>query len=147
MTTRCFEELSLGETHRAGPRIVHERAIVEFAERYDPQDPHVDREAAERSLFGGLAASGWHTAAVSMRLLVDEFLNEVAVVGALGVDDLRWRKPVYGGDELTATMTVTEKEPWDETKGMVVLDLVTRNQSGETVHERKDLVLVGRTSE
>jgi acyl dehydratase len=147
MTTRCFEKLSLGETHRAGPRTVHERAIVEFAERYDPQDLHVDREAAERSLFGGLAASGWHTAAVSMRLLVDEFLNEVAVVGALGVDDLRWRKPVYGGDELTATMTVTKKEPWDEAKGKVVLELVTHNQNGETVHERKDLVLVGRASE
>lgn len=121
-----------------------EQEIVEFAEQYDPQDFHVDREAAEQSAFGGLAASGWHTAAITMRLLVDAFLDDIAILGALGVDDLRWRNPVYGGDELVTTMTVTGKEPWDRDRGKVVFELVTHNQDGETVHERKDIVLVER---
>jgi acyl dehydratase len=118
--------------------------IIEFAEKYDPQSFHVDRDAADASMFGGLAASGWHTASVAMRLLVDGYFKDVEIGGALGVDDLRWRKPVYAGDELSITVTVADKEVWDDDRGRVEFDLEATNQDGETVHTRTELVLVFR---
>ena len=144
MIVQYYEDLAVGETHEAGPRTVTEEEIVEFAEKYDPQSFHVDREAAESSMFGGLAASGWHTAAVAMRLLVDGFFEDVAIGGALGVDDLRWRRPVYAGDEVSISVTVADKEIWDEGRGRVEFDLEAANQDDVTIHTRTELVLVFR---
>lgn len=144
MAPKYFEEFSVDESHDLGSATVTEAEIVAFAEQYDPQSFHVDPAAAERGQFGALIASGWHTMAVTMRLLVDGLFADVAVVGAVGVDDLRWRKPVYGGDELHATVTVAEKEGWDDETGLIRFALETENQDGETVATRTDLVLVER---
>lgn len=144
MTVQYFEDLTVGETHDAGPRTVTDEEIIEFAEKYDPQSFHVDREAANASMFEGLAASGWHTASVAMRLLVDGFFDDVAIGGALGVDELRWRKPVYAGDELSISTTVVDKEPWDDDRGKVEFDLEAYNQDDVTVHTRTDVVLIYR---
>lgn len=144
MTAQYFEDLEIGETHDAGPRPVTDEEILAFAEKYDPQTFHVDREAAEQSMFEGLAASGWHTASVAMRLLVDGYFKDVAIGGALGVDDLRWRKPVYGGDELRITVAVGDKEVWDDERGRVEFDLEAYNQDDVLVHSRTELVLVFR---
>lgn len=144
MTVQYYEDLTVGETHDAGPRTVTDEEIIEFAEKYDPQSFHVDREAANDSMFGGLAASGWHTASVAMRLLVDGYFKDVAIGGALGVDDLRWRKPVYAGDELGITVTVADKEEWDDERGRVEFDLEAYNQDDVLVHSRTELVLVFR---
>jgi len=113
-----FEDLTEGETATAGSRTVTAEEIVDFAEQYDPQPFHVDPDAAAASPFGGLVASGWHTAALTMRLLVDGVLSGTATHGALGVDDLRWREPVRPGDELTVETEVLEKEPWSEAAGL-----------------------------
>lgn len=142
MATRYYGDLETDASYTLGPRTVTEENIVEFAERYDPQSIHVDPEAAAESTFGGLIASGWHTAAVSMRLLVDGLLDDVAVVAALGVDELRWRKPVRVDDELRVTTTVADKESWDDEKGLVTFDVAAINQNDEVVMTRSDLVLV-----
>jgi len=144
MIVQYFEDLTVGETHDAGPRTVTDEEIIEFAEKYDPQSFHVDREAAAESMFGGLAASGWHTASVAMGLLVDGYFEDVAIGGALGVDDLRWREPVYAGDELSITVTVADKEVWDDDRGRVEFDLEAYNQDDVLVHSRTELVLVFR---
>jgi len=144
MTTRYFEDISTEEARICGSRVVTREEILDFAEQYDPQEFHVDEEAAADSQLGGLVASGWHTAAVSMRLLVDGYLSEVAVVGALGVDRLRWRHPVRPGDELTVDVSPLRKEPWDDRNGKVDFSVTATNQRDEEVLSRTDLVLIER---
>ncbi len=144
MTTRHFEDISTAEAYPCGSRVVTEEEILAFAEQYDPQYYHVDKEAAADSQFGGLIASGWHTAAVCMRLLVDSYLSEIAVVGALGIDELRWRHPVRPGDEITVEVTPTEKEEWNDRNGKVDFSVRATNQHDEEVLSRTDLVLIER---
>ncbi|WP_435348432.1 MaoC family dehydratase [Haloarchaeobius sp. HRN-SO-5] len=104
-----FEDIEVGETREYGTYVVDDDEIVSFAEQYDPQPFHTDPEAAARSLFGGLVASGWHTGAMTMRLLVDGIFPGTAAMGAVGVDDLRWPNPVRPGDELHVETEVLEK--------------------------------------
>jgi len=97
--TLYFEDLAVDDEWTNGEYEVTEAEIIEFADQYDPQWFHTDPErATEQSMYGGLIASGWHTAAMSMRLLVESFLDEAATLGAKGVDKLRWHKPVQPGD-------------------------------------------------
>lgn len=142
MARMYFEDFEPGQSYSSGPRTVTETEIVGFASQYDPQSFHVDEEAAEESIFGDLIASGWHTASISMRLLVDGLFEDVAMIGAVGVDELRWRKPVYGGDKLTVTTTVVETDDRDEQKGLVTFDLEAFNQDDKIVMTRTDLVLI-----
>jgi acyl dehydratase len=93
-----------GESYGSYP--VTESEIIEFAERYDPQWFHTDPDRAADSIHGSLIASGWHTAAMSMRLFVDGFLDETATLGGKGIDRLRWPAPVVPGDELTVHSTI-----------------------------------------
>ncbi len=97
-----------GATTEFGPLRVTEADVVDFGRRFDPQPFHVDAEAAAAGPFGGLIASGWHTCALMMRLLADEYLAPVSSLGSPGVDELRWRAPVRPGDELTLRTTVAE---------------------------------------
>ena len=147
MSTRYFESFSSGQEFELGSRRVSREEIVSFASQYDPQAFHVDEEVANESFFGGLVASGWHTAAVCMRLLVDGLLSDTAVVGALGIEELQWRRPVRPGDELALEATVTGAEPWDDEKGLVELSLVATNGDGERVMSRTDRVLVRREAD
>ncbi|MEF8826056.1 MAG: MaoC family dehydratase [Halapricum sp.] len=112
-----FEDLAVGDTESLGTYTVTHEEIVEFARQYDPQPFHADPEAAAESPFGGLVASGWHTAAMTMRLIVDGFLRKAATGGALGVDELRWFDPVRPGDTLTTRTEVVATEPWDDEHG------------------------------
>ena len=119
MAREHFEDIEVGETRTFGERTVTREEILEFAERYDPQPFHVDETAAAESLFGGLIASGWHTAAMTMELLVTNVFADSAATGALGVDELRWPNPVRPGDTLTVHTEVIDTEPWNETLGLV----------------------------
>jgi acyl dehydratase len=105
---RYFEDYLPGAVHEFGPIAVGEAEIIEFARRLDPQPFHIDPEAAKQSAFGGLIASGWHTASLTMRLLVDHYISRVASLGSPGVDEVRWRKPVRPGDTLSVRVTVLE---------------------------------------
>lgn len=108
---RYLEDYRPGASYEFGSVTVSERDIVEFAERYDPQPFHVNAEAAAQSPYGGLIASGWHTSAMMMRLLADDFISPVASLGSPGVDELRWPAPVRPGDTLRLRVTVLEARP------------------------------------
>ena len=124
--TTYFEDLGVGEEHTFGRYEVTREEIVDFASSYDPQPFHIDEEAAGESIFGGLIASGWHTASMTMRLIVEEFLADAASVGSPGVDELRWREPVRPGDVLTARATVLEKDPeWSRHGGLARIRVET----------------------
>lgn len=103
-----FEDFTVGERSRFGAYEVTEGEIKEFAQKYDPQFFHLDNEAAKQSLFGGLCASGWHTAAIFMRMLIDDLPEEHGSLGSPGVKNLEWLKPVYPGYILSVIGEVTE---------------------------------------
>ncbi|MGB6066993.1 MAG: MaoC family dehydratase [Desulfomonilaceae bacterium] len=105
---RYFEDYLPGAVHEFGSVTMEKDEIIEFARRFDPQPFHIDPEKAKQSTFGGLIASGWHTASLTMRLLVDHYVSRVASLGSPGVDELRWRKPVRPGDTLSVRVTVLE---------------------------------------
>ncbi|MFB6191729.1 MAG: MaoC family dehydratase [Haloarculaceae archaeon] len=108
---RYFEDIEAGQSHDLGSHTFTEAGITAFAREYDPQPFHVDPEAARESSFGELIASGWHTASVCMRLLVENYLNDTASAGARGVRELRWHAPVRPGDTISCRVEVLETEP------------------------------------
>lgn len=105
---RRFEDYMLGAVYECGHISVTEAEIIDFARRFDPQYLHVDRERAAHGPFGGLIASGWHTAAMMMRLIVDNFLPKTASLGSPGIDELRWLRPVRPGEVLSIRLSVLE---------------------------------------
>ena len=143
--TLYFEDLAVDDEWTASEYDVTEAEITEFAEQYDPQWFHTDADrAAAESPYGGLIASGWHTTAMTMRLLVDSVLNEVATMGAKGVDELRWRRPVKPGDSLSVRITVKDREVDDESRGTVRLRIETANGDDEVVCTMIGIVMVAR---
>jgi len=130
-----FEDFEEGRTIDVGSRTVTEEEIIEFASKYDPQPFHVDKAAAEKSIYGGIIASGWHTCGMIMRLMVDGFLKDAASLGSPGVDEIRWIKPVRGGDTLHVTTTALETRPSSSKpdRGVIVTMWQAKNQHGELV--------------
>src|SRR5438045_9795734 len=100
VSARYFEDYRPGTVIKSGTLRVSEADILEFARRYDPQAMHTDPEAAARGYFGGLIASGWHTAALMMRLFAEHFLSPASSLASPGIDELRWLQPVRPGDVL-----------------------------------------------
>ena len=144
MTERYLEDLKIGDRFESGPYEVTEKAINEFAREFDPQPFHLDREAAKKSVFGGLVASGWHTAAITMRLLVTSDLNLAGGAIGLGVDELRFPKPVRPGDSLRLEIEIVDVRP-SKTKpdrGTARIRYATRNQNGDVVFTQTATVLV-----
>jgi acyl dehydratase len=133
---RWFEDFSVGDVIDVGPVTVTEAEIVEFATQYDPQPFHVDPAAATESPFGGLIASGWHTAALFMGMFVRGLLLDSASLGSPGVEELRWLAPVRPGDELRGRSTVLEARASDTNprRGTVI----TLNE----VHNQDDVVVM-----
>jgi len=135
-----FEAVTVGATATHGDYEISRREILSFGRRYDPQPFHTDPEAARESSFGGLVASGWLTAAATMRLLVDGMLADSGAVGAVGVDELRWPTPVRPGDRLSVATEVVDTEPaYRPGIGLVCARVRTENDDGGVV-----LSMVGR---
>ncbi|HEX5514275.1 MAG TPA: MaoC family dehydratase [Gammaproteobacteria bacterium] len=130
-----WEDFTVGRTIDLGSREVSRDEVLGFANRYDPQSFHVDAAAAEASIYGGLIASGWHTAAMVMRLMCDGYLLRSASLGSPGIDNLRWLKPVRPGDTLRARMTVLESRPSSSKpdRGTIKSSWEVFNQRGELV--------------
>lgn len=100
-----WEDFPVGETVEFGEKHVTKEEILEFASEFDPQPFHLDEEAAKQSILGGLCASGWHSCAMMMRMMCDGYILESASMGAPGVDEVRWKKPVYVDDVLRIRRT------------------------------------------
>lgn len=105
---RYFEDYVAGSVHEFGSIVVDEQDVIDFGKRFVPLSYHTDREAAKTSIYGGLIASGWHTAALMMRLYTDNYLSKIANLGSPGADELRWDLPVFPGDQLSIRVTVLE---------------------------------------
>lgn len=105
---RYFEDYVPGLVIDCGSFTVGEAEIIDFARRYDPQPFHIDPEAATAGPFGGIIASGWHTASLMMRQLVERFISAESGLGAAGIDEIRWPRPVRPGDTLRVRGTVLE---------------------------------------
>jgi acyl dehydratase len=142
-----FEDLVVGEEKLFGHYDVTREEVLEFARKYDPQPFHLSDEAAAKTHFGRLAASGWHTAAMTMAVIVQSMGTEPqASLGSPGVDELRWLKPVYPGDRLTMRGTVLEKTPSRSKPdlGSFRSQTVVTNQDGVDVLRFISIVLIKR---
>jgi acyl dehydratase len=134
-TLLFFEDFAVGQIYRTGSLKVDADAIKTFAKSFDPQPFHLDEEAAAKTFFQGLAASGWHTAALTMRLLVSEGAPIAGGIIGAGMDELRWPRPVRPGDALHLESEVLEVRPSRSRpqQGLVKMRTTTLNQNNEAV--------------
>jgi acyl dehydratase len=141
---RYFEDYHVGLVDEFGDIAVTAEEIVEFARRYDPQSMHVDPVAASQGPFGGLIASGWHTASMVMRLFVEHYLSKVATLPSPGVDELRWVRPVRPGDTLRVRVTVlqTKRSRSKPDRGLVRGLVEVLNQNDELVMTQRPMNLM-----
>jgi acyl dehydratase len=131
---RYFDDLKVGDRFTSEPLEVTEKQVIEFAHKFDPQMFHLTRKRAERTIFKGLIASGWHTAAMTMRLFVQRLNFAEGAIG-LGVDELRWPNPVRPGDVLQVETEIVDLRLSRSKPNCGILRLrnVTTNQRGEIV--------------
>jgi len=130
-----WEDFKVGDTASIGERVVDRDEVIAFATAYDPQPFHIDEAAAEQSAFNGLIASGWHTVAMTMRMMCDAYLNRSASLGSPGVDNVRWLKPVRPGDTISGRRVVLETRASQSRPDMGVVKMrwEISNQKGELV--------------
>src|SRR4029453_1051957 len=121
-----------GAVHEFGSIAVEEREVIDFGKRFVPLSYHTDPELAKKSIYGRLIASGWHTAALMMRLYTDHYLSKVANLGSPGGDELRWDKPVFPGDDLSIRVTVLEARPFRIQAGSRHRSLFCRSAESES---------------
>jgi len=130
-----WEDLAVGSTRELGSVSPTREQILAFASQFDPQPFHLDEAAAQASVFGNLCASGWHTCAMAMRLMVDNFLNEAASLGSPGLESVKWLRPVFPGDTLKLRHAVLESRPMASRPdvGLVRTLWEMHNQHGDKV--------------
>ena len=146
LVERFLEDFAVGQVFKSGRKRVDKDEIFAFAKQYDPQPYHLDEEAAKKSPFAGLAASGWHTAAITMRLLVDGEFKPAGGILGVGFDELSWPRAVRPGDELNVTSEVLEVRPSKSRpdRGMIRVRNTTYNQNDEPVQIFTGNLLVPR---
>jgi len=146
---RFFEDLSVGQKFSSATVTVTAEAIKAFAKQFDPQPFHLDEEAARGTFFGRLVASGWHTAAMTMRLLVDSDLVPAGGTIGLGTDELSFPRPVYPGDVLHIEGEVVAMRPSQSRPGIGVVKvfITTLNQDGQAVQRFSPILMVRRRPE
>lgn len=132
---RWFDDFAVGQVFQFGDEFVEPEDVLSFAARFDAQPFHVDAEAASRSPYGGLIASGWHTAALMMRMLVRHFIPPESSLGSPGIDELRWLQPVRPGDRLQVRLAViaVRRSASRPDRGTVTQRTEVLNQRGEVV--------------
>jgi acyl dehydratase len=145
MKEHYFDDLKVGDRVKSESLNVTEKQLIEFAHKFDPQMFHLSRKSAERSIFKGLIASGWHTAAMTMRLFVQTLNFAEGAIG-LGVDELRWPHVVRPGDVLTVETEIVDLRPSRSrpNHGIIRLRNVTTNQRGEIVQTMLASAMVPR---
>ena len=148
MATHFLEDFSVGQTFRTAIFRVTADDIHRFAHEFDPQPFHIDEAAARESIFGGLAASGWHTAAVTMKLIVASDFSPANGIIGMGFEELRWPRPVRPGDELHVVSEILDVRPSrsNPAQGLVKVRTTTANQNDEAVQVSVGTLLVARRS-
>jgi acyl dehydratase len=131
-----WEDFPAGQVREFGHMLVTREAVLAFARQFDPQPFHVDEDAARHSLFGRLAASGWHTCAMAMRMMCDAYLLDAASLGSPGLENLKWHKPVFPGDTLSVRLAVLEARPMASRPAVGLI-----RSSWEVFNQHRDLVL------
>ena len=146
MSRRYLEDFMVGQTFGSGRLRVDKEQIKAFAAEFDPQPFHLDEDAALDTIFGGLAASGWHTAALTMRLLVDSEIEPAGGIVGAGFDEFRWPRPVRPGDELHIESEVLEVRPSRSrsNQGLIKVRTTTLNQKDEAVQVQIANLIVPR---
>jgi acyl dehydratase len=141
-----WEDFTAGSVESYGPRLVTREEIVAFASEFDPQPMHLDEEAARATLLGGLAASGWHSCAILMRMSCDWFMLDSSSMGSPGIEEVRWLRPLRPGDQVTLRRTVVETRASKSRPDMGIAkfkyELV--NQNGEAVTTLTCNIMFGR---
>lgn len=143
---RYLDDFAPGEVLEMGSFSFTEQEIIDFALQFDPQPFHIDREAAAKSIYGGIIASGWHTCGKMMRLFTDGLLNHATSMGSPGLDQVRWLKPVRPGDVLTMRFVIEDVRPSRSKPDRGIIHSVWQlhNQHGEQVCEIKSMGMFGR---
>lgn len=141
-----FEDFFVGQEIDLGERTVSEDEIVAFAREFDPQPFHVDRAAAEASIYGGVIASGWHTCSMMMRMVVDGLMCSASSMGSPGLDGVRWLKPLRAGDTLKVRYLTTGVKASNSKpdRGVVWSKWVASNQHGEEICTIEGMGMFGR---
>ena len=143
-----FEDFAPGQTYPFGPHAVTRAEIVAFAAEFDPQPFHLDEAAAAGTMLGGLAASGWHTCALFMRMMYDGWLKDSACMGSFGVDSLKWRRPVRPGDVLSGRSVVVDckSSATRPDRGYVHFHHEVEDAAGNAVMVLENPIIFGRRS-
>jgi acyl dehydratase len=146
MIEQYLEDFAVGQVYRSGRLRIDKEGIIAFAAQFDPQSYHLDEDAARTSVFGGLVASGWHTAALTMRLVADGELRPAGGILGVGFDQLSWPRPVRPGNELHVESEVLEVRPSKSRpdRGLVRVRTTTLNQNDEAVQIYTGNLLVPR---
>lgn len=147
--TRYWQDVQVGERYDTDSLTLHKQDILDFAAEFDPQPYHLDSDAADASIFGGLCASGWQVSALMMRLLTDTFRNQdIAVMGVAAVPAMRWKIPVFAGDSLHASIKVIAREQDSGQTGMgsVEVEVHVANQDDKPVIALTTRLLVAHTT-
>ena len=146
MPNLYWEDFAVGSVAHYGPRPVTREEIIDFASEFDPQPMHLDDAAARAGMLGGLAASGWHSCALLMRMMVDGLLRDAHSRGSPGVEEVHWLRPVRPGDHLTARSTVLETRASRSRPdlGLVKLRCELLDQHGAVVMSMVSTLMVGR---
>lgn len=139
-----YEDFQIGQEIQLGPITVTSEEIIEFAQEFDPQPMHLSEEAGKDSLLGGLAASGWHTSALMMRLMIDAYVLKSYGEGAPGIEFVDWKKPVLAGDTLSGYTTVEEMRALRSRPGIGVITTrhVLKNQNGDIVLTARNAAMI-----
>ncbi|HEX3463355.1 MAG TPA: MaoC family dehydratase [Candidatus Elarobacter sp.] len=147
MATRYLEDYAVGSSAEIGSVQVTEDEIRAFATRYDPQPFHTDPEKAKSWPYGGLIASGWHTASMMMRVIVDEFIDPETSLGSPGLGPIRWKLPVRPGDTLRVRARIVDSRVSQSKpdRGTLTFEVDVLNQNGETVMTVEDWLAIVRT--
>ncbi|NMO14946.1 MaoC family dehydratase [Pyxidicoccus fallax] len=132
---RYFDDFQVGEVSEYGSYVISREEIISFAKQFDPQPFHLSDEGGREGIFGGLVASGWHTASICHKLIVEGLLGKAASLGSPGLDELRWLKPVRPGDTLTVRTEVLSTTPSrsKQDRGAIKFRFEVRNQHGDVV--------------
>jgi len=146
LSTLYWEDFVVGSVAEYGPRLVTREEIIAFAAEFDPQPMHMDEDFARNTMLGGLAASGWHTCAIGMRMIADGFMSNAAGQGSPGIDEVRWHQPVRPGDRLTLRRTILDKRPLKSRPhwGLVRFRFEILDQTGALMMTQENINLIGR---